>query len=62
MKGITFKPNANFSLDAEPPDPLHEPDDMVIVEPPCHPNDPLKVPEAATDLVYCLICGTEFAA
>jgi ribosomal protein S27E len=62
MKGITFKPNSSFSLDIEPTDPLHEPDDMVIVEPPCHPNEPLKVPEDATGHVHCLICGTEFAA
>ncbi len=53
MKGITFKPDASFSFGIEPPEPLHEPDDMVIVEPPCHPSEPLKVPEGATGHVHC---------
>lgn len=61
IQGMTFKPNAGFSLDMETPEPLHEPDDMVIVEPPCHPNEPVKVPEDATGHVHCLICGAEFA-
>lgn len=62
IKGMKFEPNASFSLDIETPDPLIEPDDMVIVEPPCHPNEPLKVPEASTERVFCLICGAQFAA
>ena len=61
MKGFTYKPNSSFSLDIETPDSLVEPDDMVMVEPPCHPNEPLKVPEDATDRVHCLVCGTAFA-
>jgi endogenous inhibitor of DNA gyrase (YacG/DUF329 family) len=61
IKGIDFKPNRNFSLDIPPSDPLAEPDDMVIVEPPCHPNEPVKVPDTATERVYCLVCGTPFA-
>lgn len=61
-KGISFKANSSFSLDIEIPDPLTEPDDMVMVEPPCHPNEPLKVPEEATDRIYCLVCGSAFAA
>ena len=62
MEGITFKPDASFSLGIESPEPLHEPDDMVIVEPPCHPSEPLKVPEGATGHIHCLICGVEFSA
>lgn len=62
MKGFEFKPNSSFSLGIETPEPLIEPDDMVIVEPPCHPNEPLKVPEEATARVFCLVCGTPFAA
>jgi hypothetical protein len=61
MKGFTYKPNSSFSLDIETPDSLVEPDDMVMVESPCHPNEPLKVPEDATDRVHCLVCGTAFA-
>lgn len=44
------------------PDPLAEPDDMVIVEPPCHPWEPLKVPEDGRTRFHCLACGQEFSA
>lgn len=62
FKGITYKPNPSFSLDIETSDPLTEPDDMVMVEPPCHSNEPLKVPEEATRRIFCLVCGTAFSA
>lgn len=62
IKGMELKPNPSFSLDIETPDPLIEPDDMTIVEPPCHPNEPVKVPDASTERMFCLICGAQFAA
>lgn len=62
MKGFTFKPNADFSLDIGTPDPLVEPNDMVIVQPPCHPHEPIKVPQTSISKVHCLICGSPFAA
>lgn len=62
LKGFEFKPNSSFSLDIATPEPLIEPDDMVTVEPPCHPNEPVKVPEEATQRVHCLVCGAPFAA
>lgn len=45
---------------ANPPEPLFEDDDMVAVEPPCHPEEPLKLLEDWDDLIHCLICGTAF--
>lgn len=45
----------------EPPTALYEPDDMTIVAPPCHPWEPVKVPEVAAR-VHCLVCGKPFAA
>lgn len=45
IKGMKFNQNSSFSLDIETPDPLIESDDMVIVEPPCHPNEPLRSPK-----------------
>lgn len=45
----------------EPPLPLHEPNDMLVVASPCHPWEPLKVDEASTKSLRCLICGAEFA-
>ena len=62
IKGVQYKANQNFTLDLPDAEPLHEPDDMVIVEPPCHPNEPLKVPDDATILMHCLICGSEFSS
>lgn len=62
IKRMDFKPDRNFSLDIATPAPLTEPDDMVIVEPPCHPNEPVKVPDTATERVHCLVCGNPFAA
>lgn len=62
IKGVSLKPDRNFSLDIPTPEPLVEPDDMLIVEPPCHPNEPVKVPEFATASLHCLICGSRFAA
>lgn len=62
LKGIRFEPG-DSGFDAPTIGVLVEPDDMVIVEPPCHPNEPIKVPnEAADHLVHCLICGSTFAA
>lgn len=62
FKGLDFKPNRNFSLEIPTPEPLTEADDMIIVEPPCHPNERVKVPDAATNRVHCLVCGAPFAA
>lgn len=62
VKGMTFKPDPSFTLGIDTPDPLHEPDDMVAVMPPCHPHEPVKVPGDATGRIYCLICGSPFAA
>jgi ribosomal protein S27AE len=59
-KSVTFKRTGDFSFNIPTPEPLIEPDDMVIVEPPCHPNEPIKVPEGAVGHIYCLICGAEF--
>ena len=62
IKGISFKPAGNFTFGLETPDPLIEPDAMVIVAPPCHDTEPVKVPETATAEVHCLICGQAFSA
>lgn len=62
FKGLSFKPNRNFTLGIPTPDPLVESNDMVIVEPPCHTNEPIKVPAPVTEHLHCLICGSSFAA
>jgi len=59
---MQFKFKASSDLEDVPvPEPLHEPDDMAIVEPPCHPEEPLKVPDDAQAPFHCLICGEQFA-
>jgi len=40
---------------------LLEPPDMIAVEPPCHPWEPIKVDEAWNGPLHCLFCGTAFA-
>lgn len=62
VKGLDFKPDRNFSLEVPTPEPLFEPDDMIIVEPPCHANEPIKVPDMSTNRVHCLVCGALFSA
>lgn len=42
------------------PPPLEEPSDMVIVEPPCHPYEPMKVMESWDEPLHCLVCGNPF--
>jgi ribosomal protein S27AE len=43
------------------PDPLVEPDDMVMITPPCHPWEPVKVPEGTRAPFFCLVCGAAYA-
>lgn len=54
--GMGFVLHQNWSAESGAPDPLIEPNDMVIVEPPCHPNEPLKAPDHATGRVHCMVC------
>lgn len=60
-KGFDFKANRNFSRSVPAPEPLIEPNDMHILESPCHPHEPVKVPEDAIHESHCLICGERFA-
>lgn len=60
-KNIRFKPSGHLA-DMPTPSALYEPDDMVILEPPCHTAEPVKVPEGAEAPFYCLICGEPYAA
>ena len=43
-----------------PPPPLIEQDDMVAVEPPCHPYEPVKVQTDWSSPIHCLVCGSRF--
>lgn len=61
IKGLTYKPNRNFTLGTATPEGLTELNDMIIAEPPCHPNEPVKIPEDRAKGVYCLVCGSAFA-
>lgn len=44
------------------PEPLIEPNDMVRVDFPCHPEKPLKVAENWEAEVSCLVCGIRYPA
>lgn len=43
-----------------PPTP-QEADDMEMVESPCHPWEPIKIPPDWTEVLHCLVCGAEYA-
>lgn len=49
--------NASFRT---PPSALIEPNDMAILESPCHPWEPVKVPEQLSPPFYCSICGAPY--
>ena len=59
--GISFSAGDSISL---APGSLVESDDepLLIIESPCHSQEPIKVPEYATDCLYCLVCGAKFRA
>lgn len=59
-KHVKFKASSDLG-DMPVPEVLHEPDDMVIVEPPCHPQEPVKVPDDVQPPFHCLVCGEPFA-
>jgi hypothetical protein len=46
--------------DLSRPEPLVELDDMVRVDMPCHPEEPLKVDEAWDGEAACLVCGIRY--
>lgn len=60
-KHIKYKPGTAPAEPTPPDELLHEPNDMTIVEPPCHPGEPLKVPDGALNDLHCLLCGERFA-
>jgi predicted RNA-binding Zn-ribbon protein involved in translation (DUF1610 family) len=69
MLGDAFRGSKNIKFaasdylgDIPVPEVLYEPDDMVILEPPCHPAEPVKVPDNAEAPFYCLLCGETYAA
>lgn len=59
-KHMTIKQTGHLDV-PDVPDPLVEPDDMVIVVSPCHPYEPVKVPEDQSGPLHCLVCGDAYA-
>lgn len=59
--GKNYTPGYN---NAPAPTPLYEPGDMIIIEPPCHPWEPVKVPQERADdgPLFCLVCGESYSA
>ncbi|WP_129978125.1 hypothetical protein [Rhodococcus sp. Q1] len=43
------------------PEAMVEPNDMEIVQSPCHPYEPIKVPTGHGQPIHCLVCGSVFA-
>ena len=53
--GLRFEPTSDV------PAAMTEPNDMDIVQPPCHPHEPIKVPTDHEQPIHCLVCGSTFA-
>jgi hypothetical protein len=60
--GKALGPNFKMTRGSGEPVPafLHEPDDMDAIASPCHPWEPVKVPEDSSAPYHCLVCGTAF--
>lgn len=58
-KGISIEMSVP---DLTQPEPLVELEDMVRVDVPCHPEEPLKVDDAWDTEIACLICGIRYPA
>lgn len=58
---VTFRAGDTGSQ-CQRPAPLSEPDDMVRVEFPCHPEEPLKIAADWDEEVSCLLCGVRYPA
>lgn len=56
-----FRFEANDADIPDVPGTLVEPNDMQIIAPPCHPYEPVKVPDSLAGPFHCLICGQKFA-
>lgn len=59
MKGFTVKKSGGAER-PEPPTPLTEPNDMNQLQSPCHPWEPVKIPENSASPYYCLVCGAAY--
>jgi hypothetical protein len=59
-KNVKFNRTGHLHV-PDHPEPLSEPDDMVIVASPCHGYEPVKVPAEHTGPLCCLVCGAAFA-
>ncbi|CAH0300403.1 hypothetical protein [Rhodococcoides fascians] len=46
---------------SEVPTEMTEPNDMIIVQSPCHAYEPVKVPNDYPQPLYCLVCGNAYA-
>jgi ribosomal protein S27E len=62
VKGMSFKANSAYTSQEGVPDALVETNDMTIVEPPCHPGEPVKIPASNLTSIHCLICGSLFSS
>lgn len=56
-----LKLERTVSIAPEPPSPLFEPNDLSIVVPPCHEDEPVKVSSDQPGPFHCLVCGAKFA-
>lgn len=56
---IQFRASGQLTKPHFPP--LAEPSDMQVVEPPCHPDQTIKVADDWVGVLHCLLCGAQFS-
>lgn len=59
-KSLTVRQTGEFNVPDEPM-PLTDADDMTTITSPCHPYEPVKVPETQASPFHCLVCGAPYA-
>jgi hypothetical protein len=59
QSGSIVQINMDVTLPTRP-EPLIEPNDMIRVDLPCHPEEPLKVAEGWGSEIACLVCGIRY--
>jgi hypothetical protein len=65
LRGLNRSGLIRVKIDSSPSSPpplLTEPGDMIVVEPPCHPWEPVKVDDSWREPIHCIVCGALYVA
>lgn len=60
-RGGLVQLKVDSGIEEPTPGVLDEPSDMIAIESPCHPEEPIKVMEEWAEPLHCLVCGEIFS-